>query len=128
MNRPLVVFLAMGALSLVPFALLMTTCFVRVAVVLSILRSATYASTQTTPSDASDIATDPHPSVGSAESPMAALSPKGRTESTGGGLAVVAVVVVQRVATLQERLDRGGGFGTEVDEAHAHARRAVEAV
>ena len=40
MNRPLVVFLAMGALSLVPFALLMTTCFVRVAVVLSILRSA----------------------------------------------------------------------------------------
>ena len=31
---------AMGALSLVPFALLMTTCFVRVAVVLSILRSA----------------------------------------------------------------------------------------
>ncbi len=39
-SRPLVVFFAMAALSLVPFALLMTTCFVRVAVVLSILRSA----------------------------------------------------------------------------------------
>jgi len=37
---PLVVLFAMAALSLVPFALLMTTCFVRVAVVLSILRSA----------------------------------------------------------------------------------------
>ena len=41
MNRPLRwSLLAMAALSLVPFALLMTTCFVRVAVVLSILRSA----------------------------------------------------------------------------------------
>lgn len=39
-SRPLVVLFAMAALSLVPFALLMTTCFVRVAVVLSILRSA----------------------------------------------------------------------------------------
>ena len=37
---PLVVLFAMAALSLVPFALLMTTCFVRIAVVLSILRSA----------------------------------------------------------------------------------------
>jgi len=37
---PLVVLFAMAALSLLPFALLMTTCFVRVAVVLSILRSA----------------------------------------------------------------------------------------
>ena len=39
-TRPLVVLFAMAALSLIPFALLMTTCFVRVAVVLSILRSA----------------------------------------------------------------------------------------
>jgi type III secretion protein R len=39
-SRPLVVLFAMAALSLVPFALLMTTCFVRIAVVLSILRSA----------------------------------------------------------------------------------------
>jgi len=39
-TRPLVVLFAMAALSLVPFALLMTTCFVRIAVVLSILRSA----------------------------------------------------------------------------------------
>jgi type III secretion protein R len=39
-SRPLVVLFAMAALSLVPFALLMMTCFVRVAVVLSILRSA----------------------------------------------------------------------------------------
>jgi type III secretion protein R len=38
--RPIVLLFAMAALSLVPFALLMTTCFVRVAVVLSILRSA----------------------------------------------------------------------------------------
>jgi len=38
--RPLVLILVMSALSLVPFALLMTTCFVKVAVVLSILRSA----------------------------------------------------------------------------------------
>ena len=39
-SRPLVVLFAMAALSLIPFALLMTTCFVRIAVVLSILRSA----------------------------------------------------------------------------------------
>lgn len=39
-SRPLVMILVMAALSLVPFALLMTTCFVKVAVVLSILRSA----------------------------------------------------------------------------------------
>jgi len=39
-QRPLVLLFAMGALSLVPFVLLMLTCFVRVAVVLSILRSA----------------------------------------------------------------------------------------
>ncbi|HET6148711.1 MAG TPA: type III secretion system export apparatus subunit SctR [Polyangia bacterium] len=39
-SRPLVLLFAMAALSLVPFALLMTTCFVRIAVVLSILRSA----------------------------------------------------------------------------------------
>ena len=39
-SRPLVLFLAMAALSLVPFALLMTTSFVRISVVLSILRSA----------------------------------------------------------------------------------------
>lgn len=39
-SRPLVIILVMAALSLVPFALLMTTCFVKVAVVLSILRSA----------------------------------------------------------------------------------------
>jgi type III secretion protein R len=39
-TRPLVVFFAMAALALIPFALLMATCFVRVAVVLSILRSA----------------------------------------------------------------------------------------
>jgi type III secretion protein R len=39
-SRPLVALFAMAALSLVPFALLMMTCFVRVAVVLSILRSA----------------------------------------------------------------------------------------
>ena len=38
--RPLLLILVMSALSLVPFALLMTTCFVKVAVVLSILRSA----------------------------------------------------------------------------------------
>jgi len=38
--RPLVLILVMSVLSLVPFALLMTTCFVKVAVVLSILRSA----------------------------------------------------------------------------------------
>src|SRR3569833_1999280 len=37
---PLLLILVMSALSLVPFALLMTTCFVKVAVVLSILRSA----------------------------------------------------------------------------------------
>lgn len=39
-SRPLMLILVMGALSLVPFALLMMTCFVKVAVVLSILRSA----------------------------------------------------------------------------------------
>ncbi len=39
-SRPLVLIFTMAALSLIPFALLMTTCFVRVAVVLSILRSA----------------------------------------------------------------------------------------
>jgi type III secretion protein R len=39
-SRPLVMILVMAALSLVPFALLMTTCFVKIAVVLSILRSA----------------------------------------------------------------------------------------
>src|SRR3569623_1540854 len=39
-SRPLLLILVMSALSLVPFALLMTTCFVKVAVVLSILRSA----------------------------------------------------------------------------------------
>jgi type III secretion protein R len=39
-SRPLVLLLAMGALSLVPFALLMTTSFVKIHVVLSILRSA----------------------------------------------------------------------------------------
>ena len=39
-SRPLMLILVMAALSLVPFALLMTTCFVKVAVVLSILRSA----------------------------------------------------------------------------------------
>jgi len=39
-TRPLVVLLVMAALSLVPFVLLMTTCFVKVAVVLSILRGA----------------------------------------------------------------------------------------
>jgi type III secretion protein R len=38
--RPLVWILAMAALSLIPFALLMTTSFVRISVVLSILRSA----------------------------------------------------------------------------------------
>jgi type III secretion protein R len=39
-SRPLVTLLVMAALSLIPFALLMTTCFVKVSVVLSILRSA----------------------------------------------------------------------------------------
>jgi type III secretion protein R len=39
-SRPLVLILAMAALSLVPFALLMLTSFVRISVVLSILRSA----------------------------------------------------------------------------------------
>ncbi|HEX3696456.1 MAG TPA: type III secretion system export apparatus subunit SctR [Polyangia bacterium] len=39
-SRPLVLIAAMAALSLIPFALLMLTCFVRVSVVLSILRSA----------------------------------------------------------------------------------------
>ena len=39
-SRPLVLLFAMAALSLIPFALLMMTCFVRVSVVLSILRSA----------------------------------------------------------------------------------------
>jgi type III secretion protein R len=39
-SRPLLLLLLMAGLSLVPFALLMTTCFVKVAVVLSILRSA----------------------------------------------------------------------------------------
>jgi type III secretion protein R len=38
--KPIPVMLAMAALSLVPFALLMGTCFVRISVVLSILRSA----------------------------------------------------------------------------------------
>jgi len=38
--RPLALLLVMAALSLVPFVLLMTTCFVKIAVVLSILRSA----------------------------------------------------------------------------------------
>jgi type III secretion protein R len=37
---PVPLMLAMAALSLVPFALLMVTCFVRISVVLSILRSA----------------------------------------------------------------------------------------
>jgi type III secretion protein R len=48
-SRPLVVLFAMAALSLVPFALLMTTCFVRIAVVLSILRSA-FGTAQVPPS------------------------------------------------------------------------------
>jgi type III secretion protein R len=39
-SRPLTMILVMAALSLVPFALLMATCFVKIAVVLSILRSA----------------------------------------------------------------------------------------
>ena len=39
-SRPLVLILAMAALSLIPFALLMVTSFVRISVVLSILRSA----------------------------------------------------------------------------------------
>jgi len=39
-SRPLVLIFAMAALSLVPFALLMMTSFVRISVVLSILRSA----------------------------------------------------------------------------------------
>jgi type III secretion protein R len=39
-SRPLVLIFAMAALSLLPFALLMMTSFVRVSVVLSILRSA----------------------------------------------------------------------------------------
>jgi type III secretion protein R len=39
-SRPLVLLFAMAALSLVPFVLLMLTAFVRIAVVLSILRSA----------------------------------------------------------------------------------------
>lgn len=39
-SHPLMTILAMAALSLIPFALLMTTCFVKVSVVLSILRSA----------------------------------------------------------------------------------------
>ena len=39
-SRPLVLILAMAALSLIPFALLMVTWFVRISVVLSILRSA----------------------------------------------------------------------------------------
>ena len=39
-SRPLVLVLVMAALSLVPFALLMVTSFVRISVVLSILRSA----------------------------------------------------------------------------------------
>ena len=39
-SRPLVLVLVMAALSLVPFVLLMGTCFVKVAVVLSILRGA----------------------------------------------------------------------------------------
>jgi flagellar biosynthesis protein FliP len=39
-SRPLVLILAMGALSLIPFAFLMVTSFVRISVVLSILRSA----------------------------------------------------------------------------------------
>jgi type III secretion protein R len=40
LSRPLVLVLAMAALSLIPFALLMVTSFVRISVVLSILRSA----------------------------------------------------------------------------------------
>ncbi len=39
-SRPLTLLFAMAALSLIPFALLMLTCFVRVSVVLSIVRSA----------------------------------------------------------------------------------------
>jgi len=39
-SRPLMLVLVMAALSLVPFVLLMATCFVKVAVVLSILRGA----------------------------------------------------------------------------------------
>jgi type III secretion protein R len=39
-SRPLVLILVMAALSLIPFALLMVTSFVRISVVLSILRSA----------------------------------------------------------------------------------------
>ena len=39
-SRPLVLILVMAALSLLPFALLMVTSFVRISVVLSILRSA----------------------------------------------------------------------------------------
>ena len=38
--KPIPLMLAMAALALVPFALLMVTCFVRISVVLSILRSA----------------------------------------------------------------------------------------
>src|SRR6478752_10573585 len=39
-SRPLVLILVMAALSLIPFALLMVTSFVRISVVLVILRSA----------------------------------------------------------------------------------------
>jgi type III secretion protein R len=39
-NRPLVLILALAALSLVPFALMMVTSFVKISVVLSIVRSA----------------------------------------------------------------------------------------
>jgi type III secretion protein R len=38
--KPATLIVAMGALSLVPFAVLMMTCYVRISVVLSILRSA----------------------------------------------------------------------------------------
>lgn len=40
LSRPIVLIFAMAALSLIPFALLMVTSFVRISVVLSILRSA----------------------------------------------------------------------------------------
>src|SRR5687768_17497295 len=39
-SRPLVLIFAMAALSLIPFVLLLVTSFVRIAVVLSILKSA----------------------------------------------------------------------------------------
>ena len=48
-SRPLLLFIAMAALSLLPFILLLMTSFVKIAVVLSILKSA-LGSTQIPPS------------------------------------------------------------------------------